>query len=104
MFRPKIRVLTGAAMVAVLMILFPPYWSALESGTTGMGDIDNSVVTTKFAGYGFLFAGSEGKLPFCSVELYCDAGIFFSVLGAQLLVVAAIAAYLWRIDGRTKRA
>ena len=95
MLRPQVLVLALAGIVAVVMILFPPWWSSLESGTLNMGEVHSSKVTTKFAGYGFAFSAGAAKTPFCSVEFYCSAGIDFPVLGLELLVLAGLAGAGW---------
>ena len=104
MLRTKIRVLAIAAVIAVLMILFPPWNASLETGTINMGEVNDSKVNTKFAGYGFVFTAEESKTPFCSVEYYCSAGVNYAVLGLQLLLLAAIAGAGWWLDGRRKAA
>ena len=103
MLAPQMRVLALAGVIAVLMVLFPPWQSSLESGTLNMGEVNSSKITTKFAGYGFVFTAGPAKTPFCSVEFYCAAGVDFAILGLQLLVLAAVAGAGWWLDGRTRR-
>ena len=103
--KPGNRVLAVAIVVAVLILLFPPWVAMVQGGSLGMGgEIVREEYRMEFLGWGALWAPPESANPTCNtIEFACWSFVYWMVVGGELLVVAALAGGGWLLD-RPKRA
>jgi hypothetical protein len=100
LLKPGNRVLFAAGVLAVLVILFPPWIAMVQGGSLGMGgEIVREEYITEFLGWGALWAPPESANPTCNtIEFACWSFVYWIVVGGELLVVAAIGGLGWLFD------
>lgn len=100
LFKPGSRVLAVAAVVALLVVLFPCWYAMVQGGSFGAsGGSLRQRYRTEFLGWGPLWAPPESPSPVCDAsELACLSFVSWIVVAAELAAVAALAGLGWLID------
>ncbi len=100
LFKPGNRVLAAAAVVALLVVLFPCWYAIVQGVSFGMsgGSLRQSY-RTEFLGWGPLWAPPQSSSPICATsELACFSFVSWIIVAAELAAVAALAGVAWLID------
>lgn len=100
LFKPGNRVLLAAAIVAVLILLFPPWYAMVQGGSLGMGgEIVREEYMREFLGWAALWAPPESGNPTCNtIEFACWSFVYWIIVGAEIAALAAVAGVVWLID------
>ena len=99
LLRPRNRVLVLTALLALAVILYPPWYSDVQDGQFAMGELINIVQKIQFLGYAWLWAPPAPTHPNCNMlEFACWVDIRWGWLWLELLAVAAVGGVLWLLD------
>ena len=100
LFKPGNRVLAVAALLALVVLIYPPWVSMVQGGSLGMGgEIIREDFKSAFLGYAPLWSPPESNDPTCNtIEFACWSFMAWQWIGLELLVVAALAAVGWMVD------
>jgi hypothetical protein len=99
LLKPRNRALVLTALLALAVILYPPWYSDVQNGQFAMGELTNVTQTISSLGYSWLWAPPAPNHPNCSMlEFACWVDIRWGWLWLELLGVAVLGGVLWLLD------